>query len=232
MKKTTEDFSFQLLVYTALFASTPKQNRAENERRKAAEQKESCGKLFEYLSCGTRDILWWRMAMLSDIGSGSLRLLKRSKVCRFDDDNDQLFRSVEARKACQKYRKLAVSKNDEAGLCSLCRFDAVITQAVDIFARCTIGHAEAPVATIPIGSEANGKAGVKKCSRDRTIPQDSAQDLKQLPPISATNLMQCCYTIFRCGAAARGVDIKRDLLTETSGGTNARLKKESSKHTI
>lgn len=152
-------------------------------------------------------------------------------------DEDRLFRSEKARKAYRKFRELAVLKNDEVSLSFLYRFDVVMTQTVDTFASCTetyIGHArgDAAIAAAPIGSEASKGTGVKKYSRGGTIPRDSAQDLKWILPIAATNLTQSCYSVFTQEVTACGVDVKKSLFVDILGGTSTNFKNDLREHSI
>lgn len=87
-------------------------------------------------------------------------------------NNDRLFGVVETLKASLKIRKFVVSENEEVSLSSLYRFDAVILQTVDTFAKCLEScnnHARSIAVALRFLSETNVDTGQKRYSRGGTI---------------------------------------------------------------
>lgn len=140
-----------------------------------------------------------------------LHSLKRTKSSTFN--HDCLFGFEEALKAYRKFRNLSVSNSQKASLCSLYRFDVVITHTADSFARYYITancHTESVAVARRIGFIVNEGTLQKKYTRDGTILQDSAWEIKWLLSIAATNLMQRCYKSFKQKVAAFKNDFDRE----------------------
>lgn len=166
------------------------------------------------------------MAKFENVWSDAWNLSNFGEERTFNDD--RLFRYEEAHKVYSKFRKLAIPSDDVAGLSSLYWFDAVASQAVDIFARCPetyVGHARvaSDIVAAPTGSEANKGTGVKEYSRGGTTPQNGTQELKQLLPIAAANLAQSCYRFLKRVETACGVDTENKHSIDTWGSRNTRF---------
>lgn len=93
---------FQLLEYTAPFASPPENKGDEIEIRKAVERIEAFVKLFRRFSCATWDTSLLRMARFEDSCSDSSYSLGRIEEQKFDAG--RLLGSEEVLKVYRKFR--------------------------------------------------------------------------------------------------------------------------------
>lgn len=111
----------------------------------------------------------------------------------------------------------------------------MITKAVDTIAEFLISgndHGMSTPAAPRVLSETNVSIGQKKYSRDATIPQESASELKGLFTVAGTSLTQTCCKLIKREATACGVEIEAKLFADMFDETHATLQNVSRTHTI
>lgn len=147
----------------------------------------------------------------------------------------QLFRSREARKPIQSFRKYLVANNEKASPCPSHRFNAIITKAVRSFANSSGADRDPRKRNLHDPDNKSGKKGGvarhEKYAKGGTLPQDSAQELKRLLSIAPINLLRSCSIFFKTKAAASGVDAKSILFVQVSVSEQSRLRNDTMKQT-
>lgn len=138
-------------------------------------------------------------------------------------DIDKLFRSEKFRKAFKKVLKYSHLLDDETTLSYPYCFEAAMANAVDSFklAINEIGARDIDKNVEKAGERDTNaeRAGenTKHFLKSKTFPQESSRRIKALVHVTATNLLDNFYKIFRKEAGRKGVDSKTEPSAEFTG---------------